>query len=129
MEIVSGVREREAEDMKKKTDPWARTLYSIRGRVKSNPWYVKKGIKCLITADELKALWIRDKAHELKQPSVDRIVSNGHYTYDNCRYIEMKLNRRRNDGMAMVNFWEWAGRFKEGRKAIRELENETSKKR
>lgn len=54
--------------------------------------YGGRGIKCLITQDELKKLWFRDKAYNLKQPSIDRIDNDGHYQYDNCQFIEMRDN-------------------------------------
>ena len=53
-----------------------------------------KGIKRLITFDELCALWKRDNASKLKRPSIDRIDNNGHYTFENCRFIEVKENSR-----------------------------------
>lgn len=77
--------------------PWAKTRVSIwdRTNYKSHvgyKWYGGRGIKCLISSLELKELWFRDKAYEMKRPSIDRIDKNGHYTKENCRYIELKLN-------------------------------------
>ncbi len=80
-----------------KSTRWARTFYAIKSRCerKRNASYKKyggRGIKCLITKEELKTLWFRDKADELKKASIDRIDNNGHYTFDNCRYIEHSIN-------------------------------------
>lgn len=83
----------------RKPDVWLQTLQNIRGRCNAkNPetkkfkYYAAKGIKCLITANELKALYIRDKASEMKKPSIDRINPKDHYTFENCRYIENRAN-------------------------------------
>jgi hypothetical protein len=77
--------------------PWKRTFESIKQRCyninnKKYNRYGGRGIKCLITEAELKEIWFRDKAYELKKPSIDRIDNNGHYEYNNCRYIEFSLN-------------------------------------
>lgn len=56
--------------------------------------YGGRGIKCLITKEELKFLWFRDKAFMLKKPSINRIDNDGHYTVDNCNYIERGENSR-----------------------------------
>lgn len=74
--------------------PWGHTLTLIKSRC-SDPVrrYCKKGIKCLITAEQLKELWFRDRADELTSPSIDRIDNDGHYTLENCRFIELKLNQ------------------------------------
>jgi len=77
--------------------PWTRTYRSILGRCGKNGVYTKKGIKALIKPRELKELWIRDKAHLLKKPSIDRIDPSGHYTKENCRYVEMSENLKRRD--------------------------------
>jgi len=82
-----------------KTHSWLRSFHSLRNRcknVKHNKYkyYGGKGIKALITKEEIKKLWCRDKAYLLKQPSIDRINNIEHYTYSNCRFIEMNENIR-----------------------------------
>ena len=82
---------------KKKECPWELTYNRILSRC-NNPNtpgyrnYGGRGIKCLITPEELKTLWIRDEAHLLKTASIDRIDSNGNYIISNCRYIERSAN-------------------------------------
>jgi hypothetical protein len=77
--------------------PWKRTLTSIKQRC-NNPKnkefkdYGGRGIKCFITSEELKTLWIRDNAHLLKHPSINRKNNNGNYTFENCEFIEIGLN-------------------------------------
>lgn len=78
-----------------KERPWLRTYCSIRSRCKHHPSYVKRAIKNLITIDEVKKLWFRDKAWLLKKPSIDRIDTYGHYSFANCRYIECIKNCQR----------------------------------
>jgi hypothetical protein len=75
--------------------PWARTLNRIRSRCSHHPDYVNRGIRCLITKDELRELWFRDQAYLMKQPSIDRIDTNGQYTKENCRYMEKLENSLR----------------------------------
>ena len=77
--------------------PWRRTLKAIKQRCNNSKCedyknYGGRGIKCLITEEELKFLWFRDKAYYLKLPSIDRKDNDGDYTFDNCRYIEKGLN-------------------------------------
>ena len=81
-----------------KQNPWRKTYYNIRGRVRRNPSYngEKRKIFNFLTFANLKFLWFRDKAYLMKKPSIDRINSNGNYILENCRYIELKDNLRRN---------------------------------
>ena len=80
-------------------NPWARYLALARYRC-SNPkdisykWYGGKGIKCLLTRDDIKLIWFRDKAAAMDRPSIDRIDSAKDYTLDNCRFIELVENCR-----------------------------------
>lgn len=80
--------------------PWEKTYWNIKGRCeyKSHSryeYYGGRGIQCLISKDELKYLWFRDKAYLLEKPSIDRKNPDGNYELDNCRYIEMIDNIKR----------------------------------
>lgn len=72
-----------------------KTLFSARSRCRSHPLYGGRGIKCLLTKDEIISLWIRDKAHLLKHPSIDRKDNDGNYEYGNCQFIEFGENTRK----------------------------------
>ncbi len=81
----------------KKNFPWKYVLFNIKNRCgnhsnKSYSDYGGRGIKCLITEEEIKNLWFRDKAYEMKQASIDRINNDRDYTLDNCRFIELSEN-------------------------------------
>ncbi len=55
-------------------------------------YYGEKGIKSLITKEEVYQLWIRDKGYLMKRPSLDRFEDKGNYTFNNCQFIELKDN-------------------------------------
>jgi hypothetical protein len=57
--------------------------------------YGGRGIKALITLNELETLWKRDKAEQMKHPSVDRIDGEKDYTFENCRFMELRENARK----------------------------------
>ena len=82
----------------RKNNPWGKVFEGINQRC-NNPKndsykdYGGRGIKVLFkSSKEIKELWFRDKAHNLKKPSIDRIDNDGHYEYGNCRFIEFGEN-------------------------------------
>lgn len=58
----------------------------------SYKWYGKKGIRFLLTLEDVKFLWLRDKASLMSKPSIDRKDHNKNYNIKNCRFIELKEN-------------------------------------
>lgn len=81
----------------RETFPWRITLTDIKKRCnnpKNNHYYCygKRGIKCLITEEELEKLWFRDSAYLMEKPSIDREDNDGNYTLENCRYMELSKN-------------------------------------
>jgi hypothetical protein len=89
--------------------PWKYTLRTIKTRCNNLNFfqfkdYGGRGIKCLITEEELKELWFRDKAYLMKRPSIDRIDNDGNYCIENCRYIELKENISRNSRKVILQF-------------------------
>ena len=58
-------------------------------------YYGGKGIKCLLSLNDLIHLWNRDRAYLMKFPSIDRLNSKGNYIHNNCRFVEMNTNRKR----------------------------------
>lgn len=91
------LRSIEKNKIRKAREPWKFIFIDIKRRCtnikrKDYKYYGGKGIKCLITSQEIKELWFRDKAYLMKQPSIDRKDNNGHYEFNNCRFIEMSKN-------------------------------------
>ncbi len=66
-------------------------LNQIRGRCKSDPFY-KNRIKCFLSEDDLRKLWIYFKGDTMKRPNLDRINGLGHYTLDNCQFLECEAH-------------------------------------
>lgn len=93
----------------KEAHPWKIVLQRIIRRCTNKnghnyKYYGGRGIKCLITEEELKKLWFRDKAYLLKKPSIDRIDNDGHYEYNNCQFIEQNENSKKANNKITVQY-------------------------
>jgi len=75
--------------------PWLYSYYCAKYRCSGNGGYVKKNRKFLMTKEDFRTLWLRDKAYLMKTPSIDRINNDGDYDIKNCRYIEHIENVKR----------------------------------
>jgi hypothetical protein len=93
----------------RKKFPWIRIFSDIKQRC-NNPNiaqykdYGGRGIKCLITPKELKELWFRDKAYDMEQPSIDRIDNDGNYTFENCQFLELVDNIKKDKNKPILQF-------------------------
>jgi hypothetical protein len=58
----------------------------------------------LITPNEIKELWFRDKAFEMKKPSIDRKDNDGDYTFNNCRFMEKDDNTNKDRKKKVLQF-------------------------
>lgn len=67
-------------------NPWAKNWTYSKRRAQVKGW------EHTLKVSDFKSLWIRDKAHLLKSPSIDRIDAKKGYIQGNCRFIERSLN-------------------------------------
>jgi hypothetical protein len=79
---------------------WMETYYSVSRRCedvkfKHYKYYGGKGIKNLMSKDDFKILWFRDKAYLMDQPSISRRDHDKDYTIENSFYEELKDNCRK----------------------------------
>jgi len=88
-------REREYRKRRYEKYPWLRTYENIQARVNNKPEYIRYGIKNLLTKEDIKFLWIRDKASSMIMPSIDRKDGYKNYTLENCQFIELTDNLRK----------------------------------
>lgn len=99
-----GRTEKEVADRKKENDrmfflknPWYRSYAHAKSRctnknVPSYKYYGAKGIKFLMTPDEFKYIWFRDKAFLFDTPTIDRKNPAKDYILENCRFVENSKN-------------------------------------
>lgn len=78
--------------------PWINSYKHAKRRCNNSnhkyyKWYGGRGIKFLLTHEDMEFLWKRDNADKMKEPSIDRINKNGNYELKNCQFIEMNINR------------------------------------
>lgn len=70
----------------KESHPWARQYYTSQSRAK------RLGGPHELKIVDFKELWFRDRAYEMKRPSIDRIDGTKGYIHGNCRYMELSEN-------------------------------------
>lgn len=80
----------------KKNRPWLLVFYTSKTKC-TNPkcHYFKMGIKFELTKEQMRELWFKYNADNMKKPSIDRIDTTGDYTLDNTRFIELSINLKR----------------------------------
>ena len=66
--------------------------------------YGGRGIEFYLTMEEIKELWFRYKSYLMKKPSIDRIDNDGHYTLDNCRFIEHAENSAKDKRFSVLQY-------------------------
>lgn len=68
--------------------------FSGKGR-KDWEWYGGKGLEVSLNVPDLRILWWRDRAEQMKRPTIDRKDSAEGYHFDNCQFIEHADNLRK----------------------------------
>lgn len=114
----------------RKLNPWYGSYVSAKERC-NNPNnkdyknYGGRGIKFLLTKEDYKNIWNRDKGWLLKQPSIDRINNDGNYEFNNCQFIEKKINslKRRMFTKPILQY-DLQGNFIKEWKSIKEASSE-----
>lgn len=84
-------------------DRWlTQTLNNIKFRC-TNPkdkrfqYYGGRGIRCLLTLEDLRIIYERDRPDLMLKPSIDRIDNESNYYLANCRFLELRENIARKE--------------------------------
>ena len=85
-------------DLKRNLErPWYRHWKACRQRCNDKnasnyKWYGAKGIKATLTHTEIETLWTEANASKMKEPQLSRKDHDKDYTFNNCSFIEKKIN-------------------------------------
>lgn len=72
----------------KQKHPWLVSFYRAKKRCEEGGAYYDRGILFIMSKEDFKFLWFRDKAYLLKKPSINRKNPAGPYILSNCEFIE-----------------------------------------
>jgi hypothetical protein len=100
MKLKGSARTRAWESKVISTRPWMKHLWGMRIRCGRDKYY--KHVTYSISEEEIKCLWFREHAYEMKKPQIDRLDSELGYTFENCHFMEAsehtrKTNRERKE--------------------------------
>jgi 5-methylcytosine-specific restriction endonuclease McrA len=126
----------------RKSKPWMRFYLRAKSvcdnkNVAGYKYYGDMGIKCLITKEDAKFLWFRDKAYDLERSALARKDRDKDYTIENCKFIELieLMNSLDNKGINHPNYIDGRSplnirirglsKYKNWRKEILERDNYT----
>lgn len=84
----------------RKRKPWINSFHNAKARCTNTsahfyPRYGGRGIKFMLTHDEVECLWKRDNAASMRRPSLDRIDNDGHYEFSNCHFMSASDHARK----------------------------------
>lgn len=88
---------------------WYNSYYKPKSRCENpnNAYYHRyggRGIVFKLTWDNIEFLWARDNAQHMKDPTLDRIDNDGHYTLENCQFLERAENARKANNKPILQY-------------------------
>jgi hypothetical protein len=89
---------------------------------KDYPWYGEKGIRFLLTKEECNYIWDRDKAYNMKKPSIDRKDSHKNYDLSNCQFIEKPENSAKDKRKTVLQY-DLVGKFIKEWESLKQAED------
>lgn len=101
--------------LRKVNYPWRKAWSAAKQRC-TNPndgkyyRYGARGIKFLLSKEDIKKLWFKHKAWLLKRASLDRKDNDGDYTFKNCQFIEFEENSVKDRKKPVLQF-DLKGKF------------------
>ena len=90
---------KEYERKRRAAIPWEKHFKNAKQRC-TNPnntgfhRYGGRGIRFLLSMNDIEYLYVRDEACNMERPSIDRIDNDSDYVFMNCRFIEMVENSK-----------------------------------
>ena len=99
-----------AHNYKINSPAWKRSWRAARERC-LNPknrryrYYGGRGIRFLLTWEEIQQLAVRDQAEHMRHPTLDRINVHGNYEVNNCQFLERADNTAKSWRDTPIRVW------------------------